>query len=207
MSNRTLTNTGSLMVNVFLDENDNGLKDYNEKGLAGVKVKGLQNYRQAITDEQGIAILSAMPANRTTDIVLDRDSFSDPFMIPAHDGFSITPRAGFVEYMDYPVNNASEIEGTVYQQTEQGSNVQPYAQITLVDEQGNDVATTQAAYDGYYLFTDIKPGKYKAVVDKQYQEQKSLTVLKHTKYNYRLKVMCWWGLILLCDHSKSAKDI
>ena len=61
--------------------------------------------------------------------------------------------------MDYPVNNASEIEGTVYQQTEQGSNVQPYAQITLVDEQGNDVATTQVAYDGYYLFTDIKPGK------------------------------------------------
>ena len=143
--------------------------------MAGVKVKGLQNYRQAITDEQGIAILSAMPANRTTDIVLDRDSFADPFMIPAHDGFSITPRAGFVEYMDYPVNNASEIEGTVYQQTEQGSNVQPYAQITLVDEQGNDVATTQAAYDGYYLFTDIKPGKYNAVVDKQYQEQKSLT--------------------------------
>ena len=175
MSNRTLTNTGSLMVNVFLDENDNGIKDSNEKGLAGVKVKGLQNYRQAITDEQGIAILSAMPANRTTDIVLDRDSFADPFMIPAHDGFSITPRAGFVEYMDFPVNNASEIEGTVYQQTEQGANVQPYAQITLVDEQGNDVATTQAAYDGYYLFTDIKPGKYQAIVDKQYQGQKSLT--------------------------------
>jgi len=157
--------------------------DENEQGVVGVKVKGLQNYRQAITDEQGIALLTSMPANRTTDIVLDKDSFPDPFLVPAHDGFSITPRAGFIEYMDYPLNNASEIEGVVYQQKGQHSEVKPYADIVLLDKQGKQVAQTQAAYDGYYLFTDLRPGEYKAVISQNYKNKKSLKETQNIAVN------------------------
>ncbi|MBB1408090.1 hypothetical protein [Pseudoalteromonas sp. SG44-17] len=174
MSNRSLTSTGSLLVKVFLDQNNNGIMDPDEHGVAGIKVKGLQNYRQAITDENGIALLTSMPANRTTDIVLDRDSFPDPFFVPANEGFSITPRAGFIEYMDYPLNNASEIEGVVYQQQGDHTYVQPYAKITLLDQNDKEVANTQAAYDGYYLFTDLRPGQYRAVVDDSFKERKAL---------------------------------
>lgn len=183
MTNRSLTNTGSLMVKVFLDQNNNGVMDPDEHGVAGIKVKGLQNYRQAITDENGIALLTSMPANRTTDIVLDRDSFPDPFFVPAHDGFSITPRAGFIEYMNYPLNNASEIEGVVYQQQGEHTQVQPYASITLLDKNGKKVAKTQAAYDGYYLFTDLRPGQYQAVVDDSFKERKALKNTQQVKVN------------------------
>ncbi|WP_211183668.1 hypothetical protein [Pseudoalteromonas arctica] len=174
VSKQSLTTTGTLMLRVFLDQNNNGIMDPDEQGVAGIKVKGLQNYRQAITDENGIALLTSMPANRTTDIVLDRDSFPDPFFVPANEGFSITPRAGFIEYMDYPLNNASEIEGVVYQQQGDHTYVQPYATITLLDEAGKEVANTQAAYDGYYLFTDLRPGQYRAVVDDSFKERKAL---------------------------------
>lgn len=183
MTNRSLTNTGSLMVKVFLDQNNNGVMDPDEQGVAGIKVKGLQNYRQAITDENGIALLTSMPANRTTDIVLDRDSFPDPFFVPAHDGFSITPRAGFIEYMDYPLNNASEIEGVIYKQHGEHTQIQPYANIALLDESGKEVAKTQAAYDGYYLFTDLRPGQYQAVVDEQFKERKALKNTQQVKVN------------------------
>lgn len=183
VSKQSLTTTGTLMLRVFIDDNNNGVMDESEQGAAGVKVKGLQNYRQAVTDEQGIALLTSMPANRTTDIVLDKDSFPDPFLVPAHDGFSITPRAGFIEYMDYPLNNASEIEGVVYQQKGQHSEVKPYADIVLLNKQGKQVAQTQAAYDGYYLFTDLRPGEYKAVISQNYKNKKALKETQNIAVN------------------------
>ncbi|WP_157756038.1 carboxypeptidase-like regulatory domain-containing protein [Pseudoalteromonas translucida] len=175
VNNRSLVQSGSLMVHVYLDENNNGIYDDGEQNLEGIKVKGLQNYRRAITDEHGIALLSGMPANLTTDIVIEPGSINEPFLVAANDGFSITPRAGFVEYMEIPLNNSSEIEGTVYKQHDgKPSEVQPFATIKLLDQQGKQVAQTQAAYDGYYLFTDLRPGEYKAVIDDEFKERKAL---------------------------------
>jgi len=175
LSKRSLVNSGTLMVRVFLDSNNNNIQDDGEKGIEGVKVKGVQNYRRAVTNENGLAILKGMPANRTTDIVIDPASISEPFLVAANDGFSITPRAGFVEYMEIPLNHSSELEGTVYKQDEQGSSeVQPFATVKLLDKQGKQVAQTQAAYDGYYLFTDLRPGEYKAVIDDEFKQRKSL---------------------------------
>ena len=174
LSKQSLTTTGTLMLKVFIDENNNGILDEGEQGVKGVKVKGVQNYRQAVTDEQGVALLTSMPANRTTDIVLDQDSFTDPFLIPAHSGFSITPRAGFVEYMNYPLNYAGEIEGVVYSQQGQSNEATAYARVTLLDSQGHKVAQTQAAFDGYYVFTDLRPGEYRAVIDEDYKTKKAL---------------------------------
>ena len=72
-------------------------------------------------------------------------------------------------------NNSSELEGTVYKQDEQGSSeVQPFATVKLLDKQGKQVAQTLAAYDGYYLFTDLRPGEYKAVIDDEFKQRKSL---------------------------------
>ena len=175
LSKRSLANSGTLMVRVFLDSNNNNIQDDGEKGIEGVKVKGVQNYRRAVTNENGLAILKGMPANRTTDIVIESGSISEPFLVAANDGFSITPRAGFVEYMEIPLNHSSELEGTVYKQDEQGSSeVQPFATVKLLDKQGKQVAQTQAAYDGYYLFTDLRPGEYKAVIDDEFKQRKSL---------------------------------
>lgn len=175
INRRSLVQSGSLMVHVYLDENNNGVYDEGEQNLEGVKVKGLQNYRRAITDKNGMALLSGMPANLTTDIVIEPGSISEPFLVAATDGFSITPRAGFVEYMEIPLNHSSEVEGTVYKQNEQGSSeVQPFATVRLLDKQGKQVAQTQAAYDGYYLFTDLRPGEYKAVIDDNFKQRKSL---------------------------------
>lgn len=167
---QSLAQTGSLIVHVFLDENNNGVFDKGERKIEGVKVKALQNYRRAITDENGIALLAGMPANLITDVVIDPDSFSDPFLIAANDGFSITPRAGFVEYMDIPLNNSSEVEGTIYKDNE----TLGFATVQLLDKNGKEVAQTQAAYDGYYLFTDLRPGQYQAVVDDSFKERKAL---------------------------------
>lgn len=175
MSRRSLANQGSLVVRVFEDHNLNGIFDDGEQILEGAKVKGVQSYRQARTNADGIAILSSLPNNITTDIVLDRDSFSDPFLLPAIPGISITPRAGFVETLDFPVVQASELEGTIYISDETGAEAPAaYVTINLYDKNDKLIASTEAEFDGYYLFTDLLPGEYTAKIDPAYVKRKKL---------------------------------
>ncbi|BBN81051.1 hypothetical protein PA25_10360 [Pseudoalteromonas sp. A25] len=170
-SRRSLAQSGSALIRVFLDDNDNGQLDEGEKPVEGVKVRALQAHRTTLTSAQGSAELTGLLVNRKTDVVLDKTSINEPFVVPRHQGVSITPRAGYVEYIDFPLVNASEVEGNVYIE---GGKILPYAQIKLLDDSGAQVAQTEAAYDGYYLFTDLKPGNYTAKVDDTLVQRKNL---------------------------------
>lgn len=175
VSRRSLANQGSLVVRVFEDTNLNGSFDEDERILEGAKVKGVQSYRQARTNEDGIAILNSLPNNITTDIVLDRNSFSDPFLLPAMPGVSITPRVGFIETLDFPVVQASELEGTIYIKGDNGEEEPAaYVTINLHDKNEKLIASTETEFDGYYLFTDLLPGEYIAKVDPTYVKRKKL---------------------------------
>ncbi|MEY8215544.1 MAG: sporulation protein, partial [Colwellia sp.] len=172
-----MTSDGSLMVRVFEDKNLNNKFDQGEKLIEGAKIKSIQNFRQAKTDDDGFALLNNMPVGLTTDIELDTSNIQDSFLIPTMKGIAITPRAAFVEYLDFPVVSSGEVEGIVYLKDENGKEVeQAFVLIHLINEQGDIVATTQTEYDGYYLFSDILPGKYKASIDKKYLEQKKFRV-------------------------------
>ncbi|WDD99260.1 hypothetical protein [Thalassomonas actiniarum] len=175
LSNKPLTSSGALKVRVFEDLNANGQFDVGEPLIKGAKIKGAQNYRQAVSDEQGIALLQNMPNNVTTDIELKEGSLGDPFLIPGFEGVSITPRRGFVDRLDFPVVTSSEVEGTVYLRNKEGEETPaPYVTVNLLDEQGHIVASEDTAFDGYYLFTDLRPGNYRASIDSDYLERKKL---------------------------------
>lgn len=174
-SRHSLANQGSMMVRVFEDENANGVFDEGEPIVEGAKVKGLQSHRQALSNENGVAMLQGMQNNLTTDIVLDRDSFDDPFLLPAIPGISITPRKGSIEVMDFPVVTASELEGTVYVKNAMGTEKPAaYVTVNLVDDNDKLIATAETEFDGYYLFTDLLPGHYRASIDSSYISRKKL---------------------------------
>ncbi|MBQ4878887.1 hypothetical protein J8M21_16860 [Pseudoalteromonas luteoviolacea] len=170
ITDRRLASSGTVLIKVFLDQNNNAIFDGNDIVLKGVKIKSVQGFAQAFTDDNGAALLGNMPLNRQTDIVLDEDSLPDPFYIAAHDGRSITPRKGFIAYLEYPVVHAGELEGIAFQK-ELGGHETPlaYAEIELVDKNQRVIATVKSAYDGYYVFSDIRPGNYQARV-KQHSE-------------------------------------
>jgi len=175
VSRRSLASQGAMMVRVFEDENFNGVFDVGEPIVEGAKVKGLQSHRHAVSDENGVAMLQGMPNNLTTDIVLDRNSFDDPFLLPAIPGISITPRRGTVGMMDFPVVTASELEGTVYVKNSTGTEKPAaYVTVNLVDDNDKLVATAETEFDGYYLFTDLLPGHYRASIDSSYITRKKL---------------------------------
>ncbi|KZN34907.1 hypothetical protein N480_20175 [Pseudoalteromonas luteoviolacea S2607] len=171
-TDKRLASTGSVVVKVFLDHNNNAVFDNNDEVLKGVRVKSVQSFGQARTDDNGIALLSNMPLERRTDIRLDIDTLPDPFYIPAHDGRSVTPRRGLITYLEYPVVHAGELEGITYKKHQDGSSSPlAYATIELVDKDNRVVAQAKSAFDGYYVLSNIRPGLYEARVKQQLDDE------------------------------------
>ncbi|MEI5638150.1 MULTISPECIES: hypothetical protein [unclassified Pseudoalteromonas] len=164
ITSKRLTRAGSLMVKAFIDDNNNGYQDQGEKPLKGVVVKARQNYARAKTDASGIALLPSMVNYKKTDIVVEPDSIPEPFLVPASEGFSFTPRPGYVEYAEVPFVNSSEVEGIVESSAGGKRKELSFTNVSLYDSQGNEVAKTKTAYDGFYYFLGLKPGTYKVAV-------------------------------------------
>ena len=175
MNRRSMASSGAMAVRVFEDLNLNGQFDNDEPLIENAKIKALQNYRHGTTDKTGVAMLSSMTNNVRTDIVLDRRSLEDPFLINAIPGVSVTPRAGHLDVLDFPVVQSGELEGVVYVSNASGDEeVATYAPIRLYDSKGNEVNSTVTEFDGYYLFTDLLPDDYQMRIDASYLEKKNL---------------------------------
>ena len=87
--------------------------------------------------------------------------------MPSRPGISITPRPG-VETLDIPVVTTGEIEGMVYlEDGHGGEKPAAYAPLVLLDEQGK-VVQGESEYNGFYLFMNVLPGKFRVEIDKQY---------------------------------------
>lgn len=135
----------------------------------------MQALKKGFSDQQGMVVISNLTDNFPTDIVLNSDSLPDPFMMPLQEGFSVTPRGGFIDTADIPIVFASEVEGSVfiYDQFDRENTVSNIT-VTLYDEAGEVYASTVSEYDGYYLFTDVLPGSYEIEIDQSYIESKKV---------------------------------
>lgn len=174
-SDRPLAQSGAVAVRVFEDANMNGIFDNNERPIQNAKVKALQAFREEKTDKDGVAVLSSIYDNTTTDIVVDESTLDGPFMISAKPGVAIKARKGYIDKVDLPVVHAGELDGIIYQKNEAGeSEPAPYIMLNLVDDKMQIVASTRSEYDGYYEFTNVKPGHYQLKVDETFTDRRSL---------------------------------
>ncbi len=174
-SGRPISQSGAAAVRVFEDLNMNGVFDVNERPIENATVKAVQAFRQEQTNESGVAVLSSLYNNTKTDIVVDESTLDGPFMITAIPGVAIKARKGYVETVELPVVKAGEVEGVIYFNKADGKNdVAPYIMLNLVDKNDAIVATTRSEYDGYYLFTNVKPGNYTLKVDESYIDRRGL---------------------------------
>ncbi|MFC3031812.1 hypothetical protein ACFOEE_04715 [Pseudoalteromonas fenneropenaei] len=167
-SNTPLASSGGLLVRVFVDANSNLRYDLGETLLPDVKVISRQSFRTARTAADGVALLKSLTPNKRTDIEIDLATLPDPFMLRADKGFSVAPRAGQLNFVEIPITLGGEIDGTLYL-AETGKPA-AYVEVELVDQLGSIVATTKSEHDGYYLFTEIKPGHYLVRIAKQNQQ-------------------------------------
>jgi hypothetical protein len=178
-SSRPISQSGSVAVRVFEDTNMNGVFDADERPIENATVNAVQAYRQTKTNESGVAVISSLQNNSVTDIVVDESTLDEAFMIRAIPGVAIKARKGYVDTVDLPVVKAGEVEGVIYQKDKTGESVPaPYIMLNLVDKKDKVAASTRSEFDGYYLFTNVKPGTYHLTVDEEYIERKGLKEAK-----------------------------
>ncbi|NVK54235.1 MAG: hypothetical protein HWE26_01360 [Alteromonadaceae bacterium] len=175
-SGRALSQSGAVVLRMFEDENLDGTFNEGEPTLENVEVSAAQAFRDEKTNEQGLAVLKSLPANRRTDIIVDESTFTHPSMTVATDGFAVASRRGSIQQFDIPVVRAGELDGTLYWRNENNEEqIAPYVRMNMVNQNGDVVATTRTEFDGYYLFTKIMPGTYAIEVDTSSGRQRGMT--------------------------------
>jgi hypothetical protein len=155
-----MANTGAASVRMFLDENNNGLKDEGEDPIEGAGFTVNGGGRQVRTDAKGIAHIGRLPIKQRVDIGVDTGTLTDPQWAPSVAGQSLVPRPGRVAEFDIPVRMTTEIDGTVYLLEQGEKRGIGDLQLELLDKQMQIVGRTTSSWDGFYIIPGVVAGEY-----------------------------------------------
>lgn len=162
---RAVADKGAVSARVFLDRNTNGRFDAEDEPLEGVRFKANQGPTSEPTNQEGIAILSGLPPHQTTDLELDKASLEDPYWVPSPEGVTLVPRPGVVALAEFPVIATAEIDGTVFQRVGDANREVSNVVVQLLNPDGDAVKEVKSAFDGFYLFDFVSPGRYLLRID------------------------------------------
>jgi hypothetical protein len=161
MSRDFVSGNGTINAFVFLDKDGDKVFGGEDEPIPDVRVLTPQNAGGTDTNENGVASINQLRPNIITDVFIDQATLNDPYWIPAEDGVSIMPRTGTSVNVEIPVHISGELDGTVYARKPDGSSV-ALRNLTLYlhNEDGTVEQKTKTAYDGFYLFSLVPPGRY-----------------------------------------------
>lgn len=168
ITSKRLDGRGLVSSFVYFDKNGNKKFDAQDEPLPDVIVESVNVRRRVPTNENGYSLMNDLPTTRATDIHIDETSLPDSFMMSGFAGVSILPNAGEIVELQFPVHLAGEIDGTIWMvdENEKSSPVRR-ASIDLYPLAGDveGVINVQSASDGFYVASQIPPGKYLMTVN------------------------------------------
>lgn len=148
---------------VYFDKNGNNIFDGTDEALPDVRVMTVQTFRSALTDENGVALISNIPEYTATDITVDTSTLSDLYYILGRPGNSVYARPGKVTKIEFPVHLSGELDGRVNIESSDRLRTEKSInglQVQLINERGEVEMSTVTAFDGYFVFSTVPPGKY-----------------------------------------------
>lgn len=160
MRGRSMAESASIAARVFVDHDRSGTFSQGDEPIEGASIRAPQAYRTGISDSGGLAVLTTMPTDRVTDVLLEQDSLKDPSMVSTHAGNSIRPRAGAPMMIDFPVVPTGEIDGKIYVVRNGLREPLAGAMVQLRDGDGDVVDFKVSAHDGYFLFVGVPYDEY-----------------------------------------------
>ena len=149
---------GPISANIYNDNNLNDIFDDGDDPVQEARIRLDRRSSRDLTDEDGY-VMDVTTANvgRVNVKVLE-ESIEDPYLVSSTPGYSVYPRVGVVQRLEFPLIETGAIDGTL----RQSLGGQPIAGVTLqiLDEEGDVIQETRTAADGYYTFEKIPPGSY-----------------------------------------------
>lgn len=164
-SAQPVADKGSVSARAFLDTNLNGAFDDGDEPLEGIRFATNRSLPRQTTDADGVAFITGLPGDEIVDVTLPPRSLEDPYWIARPEGVSIASRPGSVVIADFPVVTTGEVDGTIYLQSSGARREVADVVVQLVDDRGQVVQEAKSAYDGFYLFGSVLPGRYSVRID------------------------------------------
>ena len=157
-SEKRLARNGQAQVTVFRDDNGDGVRGADEEVLKDVYVEAGLRETDAITNEQGAAMVDGLKPFVPILVGVDESTLGDPYLVPAVKGVVVVPRPGISAVVEIPVTSSGEVEGVLL--SPEGIE-QPGVELELVDAKGAVVDTTLTEFDGFFLFEKVPYGRYR----------------------------------------------
>ena len=158
LSSSKLARNGQAAVTVFRDDDGDGIRDAGEILLPDVMVEAGLRSTDAVTGENGRAIVDELRPFHPILVGIDESSLDDPFMAPSTKGIVITPRPGVVAELELGISPTGEVEGMLLSPT---GVEQPGVKLELVDQRGAVMGETISEFDGFFLFQRVPYGHYR----------------------------------------------
>jgi hypothetical protein len=161
----SLANSGLVSAKVYQDNNFNKTFDEGDTPLKAVGFKGGRYPAQGQTNDDGVAFVSGLPTDQKTDFSVDLATLEDPFSVADPDGVSVVLRPGVPMMLEFPVVSTGEVDGIVYRGQGEWATPVSDAVVQLVNAKGVLVKESKSAFDGFYLISYVRPGRYTLRVD------------------------------------------
>ena len=154
--NRGLANTGRATMNLFIDDNNNGIRDPGEPPVTWASYQE----QETLDTLPGALPLMALPSSRPVLIETRHLKFDDPFLVPRAQAYELRTHAGSDVSVDIAVVMTGDIEGHVYFGSGDDAVAGRGVIVSLHDAQGREIAMTRSEFDGFYSFTGVPGGDY-----------------------------------------------
>ena len=154
--NRGLANTGRAKMNLFIDHNNNGIRDPLEPPVSWASYGD----RETLQMSPGVLSLTALPGSHRVQIETRHFKFDDPFLVPRAKAYELRTHAGSDISVDVAVVMTGDVEGYVFVGSADDAVAARGVIVSLHNAQGREIATTRSVFDGYYNFSGIPGGDY-----------------------------------------------
>ena len=153
---RSLANTGRATMNLFIDDNNNGIRDSGELPVPWTRYKD----EEIMTTSPGTVSLNALPRYRPVQIETRNFEFDDPFLVPRSQVYELYTHVGSDISVDVAVVLTGDVEGHVLAGSGDDAASVKGVTVVLYSSDGQEIAITRSEFDGFYSFTTIPAGDY-----------------------------------------------
>ncbi len=196
---KSMTSAGMAIARVVLDQDGDGLAGDTDPPISNARFKiNSTRVNRFKTNADGEALITDLRAFQTANIAVNSDSFDEPFWIVKQKGFSFLPRPGVTTCLTYVVQEAGEIDGTVYIKDSDAVHVAKGIPLQLVDSAGAVIMETVSAYDGFYMFDLVPYGSYCVRLHSTHTGRLGLGLLKQQQLIIDALNPVRSGLSILC---------
>lgn len=156
----SLANTGRATMNLFVDEDNDGVRDPNEQPVEWASYRD----QETVANVPGVLSLNALPSSRPVQFDMQYLKLDDPFLVPRAKKYELHTHAGSDVSIDVALVMTGDIEGHVLTGSSGAGTGARGIIVTLHDRQGREVARTRSEFDGFYSFTGVPGGNYEVRV-------------------------------------------